>query len=1092
MYKRNVDQDVSMMSRINLAEYASSQKPTLRVLSFRALLNLVAIVVLCLAANGVFAQESSNAGVVGQITDSSGAVVAAAKVQVLNTGTGAERDTTTNGSGEFSITNLPPATYRLNVEKEGFKKASIQSFDLLVGKVANESVVLNVGSANETVEVTSEAQQLQTTEATVGQVIDQKQISDLPLNGRNVLQLATLAAGVSPAQFANTGTPGQFGTRSLYITVDGGRASSTNYVLDGVYVRSLRFNVLSIQPSVDTLQEFNLLRSSFGTEYGQGQAVVSMVTKSGSNKIHGSAFEYTRSSFFDARNYFSTYSAFPHKPVYHRNQFGGTIGGPVVKDKIFFFAGYEGLRSSQAQPFLGNFPTPAQLGTPSYLFAQVLQPSFPVPNCTTCGSNNYSVVQLLPDNYDQVVVRSDQTLSPKHSLFERYVYYNAAQTVPSVQTATSYPQVGHNVSLGDTYLITNSLVNEVRIGYNRAYGFTNQVNPIPGKNWVGEAGLQNIGGGVNPSEYGRPTVTISGFTALGEGGNSQGDTENIYSAGDTVSDVIGRHTLRVGFQAQYRQITQLEDTPARGSFTFNPTLNPDGTVKYTALQNYQMGICSTCQAGAGSSLGHYTDNTYGVFFNDVWQIGHGLTLNYGLRWEYVSPFVEKDGLAGSFDPGTAQIAFHKVPALLSSIPVALQGNFNTAPNFFPSGIVKPDRRGFGPRIGLAYQATPGTVVRVGYGVYFENTNTNELQFQRNLAPFYFNASFSNQPVQNMIPPLTQVVSLPAPFSESANNRSPYTQEWTASVQQELGHQTLFEITYTGSVSHKLWKRYDQNEDAFATVGGLPGARPYQNFLHGMLTSANEGGANFNGLSAKLEKRSNNGLFYLVNYQWSKNLDNNSGEADSNDTSYSTHFNFDHSYSNYDSPHRVVGSAGYELPFGANKKYLTHGVGNALAGGWQVQPIVQLRAGYPFSVTAGSGSCTCGTYVPQRVNLAPGRSSGKIAHRTPLHYFDQTAYVLPPSVTGSTSVYSGGLSNQQGTVTRNSLRGPGTAQVDFSAIKNFPIFERFTAQFRAEAFNIVNHPNYGNPTANISNSNVGSISSTSFDNRDLQFALKLLW
>ncbi len=1055
----------------------SGRSITVRIPTIMMLLNLFVLIAMsCLAASGL-SQESSTSGVVGRIADMSGAVVAGATVHIVNRGTGAERTTTTNGSGEFSIPNLPPATYALDVEKQGFKKTAIQSFDLLVGNVANESVVLDIGSASETVEVTSEAQQLQTTEATVGQVIDQKQISDLPLNGRNVLQLATLSAGVSPAQFANTGTPGQFGTRSLYITVDGGRASSTNYVLDGVYVRSLRFNVLSIQPSVDTLQEFNLLRSSFGTEYGQGQAVVSMVTKSGTNKFHGSAFEYTRSSIFDARNYFSTYSSFPHKPVYHRNQFGGTVGGPILKDKIFLFAGYEGLRSSQAQPFQGLFPTPAQLGMPNYQFAQVLQPSFPVPNCTTCGANNYSIVQILPDNYDQFVVRSDQTLSPKHSLFQRYVYYKAAQSVPSVQTATSYPQLGHNVSLGDTYLITSSLVNEVRIGYNRSYGFTNVVNPIPGKNWVAEAGLHNIGGGVNPLEFGRPGITITGFTGIGEGGNSQGDTENIFSAGDTVSDVVGRHTLRAGFQTQYRQITQLEDTPARGSFTF------------ASLASYQAGICSICQAGAGSSLGHYTDNTYGVFFNDVWQIGRGLTFNYGLRWEYVSPFVEKDGLAGSFDPGSAKIAFHKVP---TNIPAVLLPNVNTTPNFFPAGILQPDRRGFGPRLGLAYQAAPGTVVRVGYGVYFENTNTNELQFQRNTPPFYFNATLNNQRVQNQIPPLAQLPAIPSPFSESAKNRSPYTQEWTASVQQDLGHQTLFELTYTGSVSHKLWKRYDQNEDAFGAVGALPGSRPYQNFLHGMLTSSNEGGANFHGLSAKLEKRNSKGLFYLINYQWSKNLDNNSGEADSNDTSYASHFNFDRSYSNFDSPHRVVGSAGYELPFGANKSYLTHGIGNLLAGGWQVQPIVQLRAGYPFSISAGSGSCTCGQYVPQRVNLAPGRISGKLSHRTPRQYFDSTAYVRPGGITGSPSMYQGGTSSYQGTVTRNSLRGPGTAQVDLSAIKNLPIFERFTVQFRAEAFNIINHPNYANPAANISNNNVGQISSTSFDNRDLQLALKLLW
>jgi Carboxypeptidase regulatory-like domain/TonB-dependent Receptor Plug Domain/TonB dependent receptor len=1033
----------------------------------RALARLFALMVIGVAPILVSAQQSSISNIVGRVTDATGAVVGGATVHVVNQGTAAERTATTNNDGDFSIPNLPPATYSLRVEKAGFKTTTIPSLELLVGKDANESIVLSVGAANETVQVTSLAPQLQTSDAAVGQVIDQKQISDLPLNGRSVLQLATLAAGVSPAQFANTGTPGQFGTRSLYITVDGGRASSTNYVLDGVYIRSLRFNVLSMQPSVDTLQEFNLLRSSFSTEYGQGQAAVSMVTKSGGNQIHGSLFEYTRSSIFDARNYFSTYTVYPHKPVFHRNQFGGTIGAPIVKDKVFIFAGYEGLRGAQSIPQLGVFPTQAQLGTPTYLFAQVLQPSFPVPNCTSCGTNNYSVVAIEPNDYDQGVVRSDQTLSSKHTLFERYVYYTATEIVPSVQSGVYYPQLGHNVSVGDTYLISPTVVNEVRLGYNRAYGFTNEINPVPGKNWVQLAGLQNISGGITPSEYGRPAITITGYTGLGEGGNSQGDTENIYSIGDTISDVIGRHTLRAGAQFQWRQVRQLTDTPARGSFTF------------ASLATYQAGVCSTCQAGSGSSLGHSTDNTYGIFMNDIWQIGHGFTLNYGLRWEYASPFVEKNGLAGMFDPGTGLIAFHTVPV---NIPAVLLPHVNTTPNFFPAGMVQPDKRGFGPRLGLAYQASPGTVARIGYGVYFDNTNINELQFQRNIPPFYFNATINNASfvTQTLMPGLNQLPSIPAPFSLYPGNRVPYTQEWTVSVQQDLGHGTVFELGYTGSVTHKLWKRFDQNEDTFAVVGGAPGPRPFQNFLHGMLTSKNAGGADFTGLSAKLEQRSRNGLFYLINYQWSKNLDNNSGEADANDTSYSTHFSFDRSYSNFDTSSRAVGSAGYELPFGSGRRFLNRGgIANVIAGGWQVQPIVQLRTGFPFSVSAGSGSCTCGTYVPQRPNLAPGRTSGTLAQRSPTKWFDKTAYVVPTA-------------GVQGTVTRNVLRGPGTAEFDFSALKNFAISERLTAQFRAEAFNIINHPNFGNPSANISTGNVGTITATSFDNRDLQFALKLLW
>lgn len=1055
------------------------------------------------AATPLAAQESSTSGVVGRISDLTGAVVPDATVRIVNLATSAERITKTNNNGEFSVPNLPPATYRMTVEKSGFKTASIASFDLLVGKTADESLTLNVGEASETVEVTSEAQQLQTSEATVGQVIDQKQVNDLPLNGRNVLQLATLSAGVSPAQTANTGTPAQVGNRSLYITVEGGRASSTNYVMDGVYIRSLRFNNLSIQPSVDTIQEFNLLRSTFSTEYGQGQAVVSMVTKSGGNQLHGSAYEFTRSSFFDARNYFSTYATAPHKPVYHRNQFGGTLGGPIVKDKVFFFGGYEGLRSAQSQPFQGNFPTQQQLAPATYQFAQVFNPSFPVPNCTTCGTNNYSVVANLTDAYDQWMIRSDQTLSSRHSLFERYINYDSSEIQPAVQSSTSYPQKGQNLSIGDTFLITPKLVNELRIGYNRTYGYTLPVNPTPGRNWVQDAGLTNISGGVFPNEFGRPGITIGTFTGLGEGGNSQGDTENVYSAGDTISDVLGRHTLRMGFQFQYRQITQLADTTSRGAFTFSDSpsdgtpanTNPATGKAYTALENYARGFCSSCAAGSGTSLGHYTDRTFGVFVNDVWQATSRITANLGLRWEYASPFVEKDGLEGSFDPSAGKIAFHKVPA---NIPQALLPLVNTTPNFFPAGIIKPMKLGFGPRVGFAFQTTPTTVFRAGYGIYFDNSNTNELQFTRTVAPLYFQASLNNQFVQGLMPGINSIPLIPPPFSVGVNNRIPYTQEWTASVQQDLGHGNLFELAYTGSTTHKLWKRYDQNQGVINQVDGLTpaGPSPFPAFGVGMLTSATVGNSAFNGLSVKIEHRSAKGLYYLANYQWSKNLDNNSGEADSNDTSYSRFFGFDRSYSNFDNPHRFVASWGYPLPFGKGQRWAQSPIADVFLGGWQLQNIVQLRAGYPFSLSGGTGSCNCGRYVPQRVNLVAGRKSGKINNSSPAQWYDRTAYWVPnpqgASVIGTPAQFAATAPTIQGVVTRNTLRGPGTASVDLSAIKNFRLYERLTAQFRAEAFNIINHPNFANPNGNISNAAWGTITSTSMDNRDLQLALKILW
>jgi len=259
----------------------------LRCTSFAFLMAATSVTAINLTTVSAYGQASSSSDAVGKITDTSGATVPGATVHLVNNATGAERTATTNDSGDWTIPNLPPGSYLVRVEKAGFKTSEIKGLDVEVGKAANGSMTLNIGSTNETVEVTTIPPQLQTQEATVGQVINQQQINDLPLNGRNVLQLATLAPGVSPPQTGQTGNPGRFGTRSLFITVDGGRGSSTNYVLDGTYVRSVRFNNMSLQPNVDTLQEFNLLRNSFSTEYGQGQAVVSMVTKSGSNQIHG-------------------------------------------------------------------------------------------------------------------------------------------------------------------------------------------------------------------------------------------------------------------------------------------------------------------------------------------------------------------------------------------------------------------------------------------------------------------------------------------------------------------------------------------------------------------------------------------------------------------------------------------------------------------------------------------------------------------------------------------------------------------------------------------------------------------------------------
>ena len=607
----------------------------------RKLASIVFAALLLMPATAV-AQQSASSGLVGQVTDASQAAIPGATVTVTNVGTNAQRTTVTDGEGRFSVPALPPATYHIKVELQGFRTAELQNFVLRQGETARPTVTLGIATVSESVTVTGEAPLLQTQNASVGQVINEQQIENLPLNGRNVLSLASLSAGVTPRNFArNT----QFGRRNQFITVEGGRDSSTNYTIDGVYVRSLRFNNLSLNPPVDAVQEVSLLRNSFSTEYGQGQAVVSIVTKSGTNQLHGSAYEFYRGDRFDTKNFFA-----PTKPEYERNSFGGTGGGPIVHNKFFVFGAYEGLRTIQGQPFLGSVPSQAFLsGDFSALatqirdpltgqpfpgnviprarfskFANTLTPTIPAPN--TAGANNYTVLRDFVDDANTATVRADQTVNNNHSLFQRFMYYKGSQLQPAAFTSTDLPQRGRNLAIGHTWVLSSSLVNEFRFGYNYAYHLNAPISP-DGRNWTADLGLQNLSAATFPLAYGRPNVTMAGFTAQGEGGNTQGATENIYSVSNATSKTFGGHTLRFGVQAQFRKFEHLTDNSTRGNFTFN------GNFTGNSVADYLLGYCSTCAGAFGASGATYHSPTIAPFIDDNWQATANLSLQLGLRWD---------------------------------------------------------------------------------------------------------------------------------------------------------------------------------------------------------------------------------------------------------------------------------------------------------------------------------------------------------------------------------------------------------------------------------------------------------------------------
>src|SRR2546426_548409 len=967
------------------------------------MLILVALVIPCPAG---WAQESASSGIVGQVTDSTRGALPGASVTVTNTGTNAQRTAVTDIEGRFTIPNLPPATYQIRVELSGFQTAELNDVTLRNGEIARPNVVLGLASVAENITVTGLSPLLQTTNASVTQTITQKQIEDLPVAGRTLLSFAALSAGVTPQAF-NRGT--QFGaagsSRSQYVTIEGGRDSSTNYAIDGVYVRSLRFNNLSLNPPLDAVQEVNVLRNAFTTEYGQGQAVVSIVTKSGTNKISGSAYESLRDSKLATTIYVGQKGG-------NRNQGGGTSGGPAMKNKVFFFGGYEGLRSTQGRTLRASVPTPAlvagdfsSLATPVRdpltgqpfpgnvipssrfsNFARVLAPTVPAPN--NAGSNNFLTVRDLTDDADSATVRSDQVLSAKHNLFERFLYYDGRQLNPGAFTYTNFPQKGRNLAVGTSW-------------------------------------------------------------------------------------VKGAHNIRFGVQAQFRNFEHLTEVPPRGGFTFN------GQFTGNPVADFLLGYCSTCTGAFGSSRSTYRSPTFAPFIDDNWQLSSKMTVQMGLRWEYLAPWHEVNGIEGSFDAASGKIGFNKVP---SNLPAQLVPLVINQDGFFPAGILQKDLNNFGPRVGVAYNANEKTVIRSGFGIYYDNLNLNELQFSRLVPPFY--GQYSLQPTatdlsfnaDRLFPDLSGIPQFPAPFSMDPTNRNAYTFQWNGNVQHSFSNNYLVEVAYTGSRSYNEHKRYNINQ---ATPGTTPIATrvPYPAFQSAILYSSDAGWARFNGVSFRFEKRYSDGFFFLGNYQVSKSTDNGSGEIEANDTAFARDLNADEGYARYDQRHRSAFSFGYELPFGPGKPLLSAGgPGAYVFGGWQVQGLVRVASGFPLTVTS-TNVCQCGSFVPQRVNLVAAGSFGILDNPTPTVWFDKTAYTVTALGT-------------QGTAGRNTIRAPGTEQVNFSVSKRFPVGHA-RIEFRAEVYNLLNHNNFGNPDTNISNATVGTIT-TADDGRNMQLGFRFAW
>jgi hypothetical protein len=1074
----------------------------------------------------VNAQVNTSA-IAGMVTDASGSVIPNANVTVTQAATGLVRKVTTSESGEYVVAQLGPGVYEVKVETQGFQQAIAKGVTLDIAQRERVDFALTVGAVTEQVEVSARAELAETESASLGQVIERRVIQDLPLNGRNYLTLGALSPGVIP-QIPSSQGPASFvasttGRSDRSILVGGQRESSTSYLLDGVELRNPRVGDTSVNPSLDAIQEFKIQRNFFAPEYGNSPGIINVATKAGSNQWHGSAYEYVRNQDFDARNFFST----GPEPL-KRNQYGGSLGAPILKDKLFIFANYEGQKQRLGSVQRGLYPTQTELsgnfageatiydpltfdpvaGTrqafagnqiPASRINQVSKNFFPyipvVTGPTVQGANLVGTpVQSIND--DQETVRVDYLISPKNSLFGRQTWQNAplnpASLVPlGGQLVAS---TGWNEVAQWTTTITPSVVNVARAYHSYALLFGQQV-PVS-SNLAASIGITGVS--TAPLNWGVPGVAWQGYSGIGSNGLTQGNKINNYQLGDSVSWFRGKHSLQFGAEVRQSRMFLDSDNGPRGSFTFNASwtaaLNSAGNPTPgtgSGVADFLLGYPTNMSGAVGTSQTHFRFYTQNYYAQDDWKVTRDLTISYGLRWEYVSPPIaeELDHVFG-FDFNTGQQLFPVLGEIRRS-------------------IINPDYADLAPRLGLAYNPhwARSWVIRAGAGIYYDQTQMNEAQFTTNSPPTFFqqNLNYTGKglpPAQFgvntlpivPVPPISATYQTPPGtnvFAEEIDGRKPREYMWNASIQKSFGNNWLFEVAYMGSQSRRLSKRY--NSSAPALPGHLydvvPGTQRFPN-LGGMLYSSLAGKGSFNALNLKMERRFAHGLSLLGAYSWSHSIDTDSGGSYGSPNLNPANFQLDKGSSDFDIRQRFVTNVIYELPFGSGKRFFgsVGKAANTVIGGWQLSAVTTFQSGVNRNVTSPNNSTIA--YITERAD-ATGISSG-----APFTLNGTT--INPGEDFGSTNrslywfnpnAFSVTAPLRFGTSGRDLISAPGYWNTDLSLFKVFFLTERIQLQFRAEFFDSLNQVRFNPPNLDASSPFFGQIQSAQSP-RILQLGLRL--
>ena len=1077
----------------------------------------------------VFAQAPTGQ-VSGSVTDPSGAVIAGAEVAALNQATNVRRTTTTNEDGIFNLPALPPGIYTLQIDAKGFPRQVRSGLELQVGQVATVNISMQIGNVAETIQVSAQAPMLQSETTELGTVIENKRIVDLPLNGRNYLQLASLAPGATTNGPASSqGQQRMGGSRNQFaLNVAGQRVHYNHYTLDGVENTDPNFNTYLLLPSIDALQEFKVESGLFQAEYGRGIAQVNVSTRSGTNQIRGALFHFLRNSALDAKNYFDRGDQ--PIPPFKRNQFGATASGPLVRDRLFWMFSYEGLRERKALTSVGLVPNASQRagdfsnlstpvidpltrvvengvlvnpGTPfpgnripanriSPVSARVLQ-LFPQPNLA--GPNNFINNEGRRSDSNQYHGRIDFNESASSNWFFRYSQADDPQYLPSFA-----PMTGNNVNieakqwvLSNTRVFGATKVNEVRFAVNRFISQNIQTRAST-NNVVQELGIP-IDTGI-PLFWGIPVFQISGLSNVGDCNDCPFVNWNTtFQLRDDFSWTLGKHQVKLGGELRRLRYNQIGAVVPRGRFSFN------GQYSGSPMADFLLGLMSNAEGQVGAPIANFRSNYYAIYLQDAWKVTPKLTVNLGLRWEAEPPFVDKHDAIVNID----YVWDNSRPPVFVRAGEGdlLEGNppFPVGPPFqlvrdgrFGRRAYRADWNDFAPRVGIAYQLNDKTVLRSGAGIYYVRDIGNAVfDIVRNI-PFTIR---QNEVANTLVPNLTWTrpfTSTGSPTFILANQYdepTSYVGQWSFGVQRELTSNMSLEVTYMGSTGVHL-RRLQTYNAAPPGPGPVNSRRPWQYLNGNVQTMTAAGHSSYHALHARLQHRFSHGFTLLSSYAYGKSIDNGSGvrttDGDALTPRDNYNLNLERGRSAFDFRQRWTNSWLYELPFGKGKRWMNNNTFlNAVLGGWQLGGILTLQSGFPLSAFCGPGNwqnndTTC---YADATGLEPDLPRGQ---QDPARWFNLDAFVnrlgVPNNRPQDVREYRYGNSG------RNVFDGPGIIALDASVTKNWQIRERSRLEFRVEFFNLPNHPLWGQPNTSPGSPTYGVISSTRIDPRDIQLALKL--